>query len=255
MKLGAKIDLKPEHSHLVKKLEKLFDFIEVYYKPIAAEKIKKDLLSNTRFVVHAPHHADVVNLARLRKSNIKYIERSVVFASKIKARYVIVHPGYLPVTQKKRKSKYLENCIKNLKELKKFAEEYGIKILVENLPLKSVKNSLELCSTPQELKKILKKVKCGFVLDFSHAYHASISHKVDYKKFIREFVKLKPVMFHLYDGRANEEADSHLPLGEGNLDLPFFISFIKDEDVTLEISPPTLKNYVNALKYLKRFMR
>jgi len=52
-------------------------------------------------------------------------------------------------------------------------------------------------------------------------------------------------------GILGQEVDSHLPLGKGNLDIPFFLKFIKDESVTLEISPPSLENYLDAIEYLK----
>jgi endonuclease IV len=150
MSFGAKIDLKPNHVNLVKELEKMFDFIEVYYKPISVESL----------------------------------------------------------------------------------EGSG--------------------ATPEESTELVKKSNCGFVLDFAHAYHASVAYQIDYKEFVSDFMKLNPVMFHLYDGIAGQEYDTHLPLGKGNLDIPFFLSLIDDKDVTLEISPPTLENYIDALRYLKK---
>jgi sugar phosphate isomerase/epimerase len=252
MILGAKIDLKPKHLKFVNQLIHIYDFIEVYFTPDAVVDHNDALATHEKWIVHAPHHQHMVNLATGSETN-KIVEKSIIFAGKLGAEYVIVHPGFLPKTELQNKESYEKNLLVNLKNLRKLCEKSSVQLLLENVPLIHEKNFkyIDLCSTPQEMKIFLKESGCGFVLDFPHAYHASVSHKIDYKKFILEFMKLKPKIFHLYDGRASEELDTHLAFGQGNLDIPFFVSLIGDNRVTLEISPPTVDAYVDAQKYLK----
>lgn len=244
MNLGAKLNLSDEKRELLESVSKIFDFIEVYYLPfnpftLDVSKIK------TRWVVHSPHGEHGVNLA-FADSNIEKVKDAILLANKIGAKKLIVHPGeYREKLDKKR-------MMENLEEINEDCEQHGIRMLIENLPFVSDYQIFCSGATPNEIKEIVKKVKCGFVLDFSHAYHASISLKKDYKKFILDFMKLKPEHFHLYDSQANQEKDLHLPLGEGGLDIPFFVSLVKDEDVTLELDPQIFSMYVNALNYLKK---
>jgi sugar phosphate isomerase/epimerase len=247
MKLGAKIHLGKDSLEIVKKLVKFYDFIEVYY-------IKHHLFDSTinklfnHWVVHCPHHEDEINLA-LNKG-INHVKSSIIFAGNIKAKYAIIHVGFLDIKQNKDKNLFIKNAIKVIKNLNIFAKKHKVKLLVENVPVRAIAHN-EIGSNLEEMKIILKETGCGFCLDFSHAYHASVSYKIDYKKFIKDMYKLKPTMFHLYDGISGQEVDSHLPLGKGNLDIPFFLKFIKNEFVTLEISPATLENYLDGIKYLK----
>ncbi len=247
MKLGIKIHLGRDDLEIIKKLVKIYEFIEVYYTQHHLFSSTINKLFN-HWVVHCPHHEDKINLAL--KKGISHVKSSIKFAGKIKAKYAIVHIGFLNKEQTKDKDLYIENAIKVIEKLNKFSEKYKVKLLVENVPLKSIAH-VELGSNSKEIKRILEETGCGFCLDFPHAYHASVSYKINYKKFIRDMYKLKPTMFHLYDGIAKQEVDSHLPLGKGNLDIPFFLKFVRNEFVTLEITPPTLENYLNAIKYLK----
>ena len=245
MKLGAKIHLGRDDLEIVKKLVKVYDFIEVYYT-------EHHLFNSTinklfdHWIVHCPHHHDSINLALNR--GVDHVKSSIKFAEKIKATHAIVHAGFLHVKQNK--NFYIKNSIKVIKNLNEFAKKHKVELLVENVPLRAIAE-IEVGSDAEEMELILKETGCGFCLDFSHAYHASVSYKTNYKKFIKDMYKLRPIMFHLYDGIAGQEVDSHLPLGKGNLDIPFFLSFVKNEFVTLELSPPTLENYLDAIEYLK----
>jgi len=245
MKLGAKIHLGRDDLNIIKKLVKVYDFIEVYYTEHHLFNSTINKLSDN-WIVHCPHHHDSINLA-LNKG-INHVKSSIKFAEKIKAKYAIVHAGFLHTKQDK--DFFIKNAIKVIKKLNDFSKKHKVKLLVENVPLRAIA-AVEVGSNSEEMKLILKETGCGLCLDFSHAYHASVSYKIDYKKFIEDMYKLKPTMFHLYDGISGQEVDSHLPLGKGNLDIPFFLKFIKNEPVTLEISPPTLENYLDAIKYIK----
>lgn len=241
MSFGAKIGL--ENIQMANDLLGIFSYIEVYYTP----NVKPEKIPNARYVVHAPNSRFSVDLAKKKDSNINLVEEAINFASKINSKVVIVHVGSYPERSEK-------IIINNLKNIVKSAKKYDIRILVENLPLKSKYFSVQFGAKPKDIELILKKVKCGFVLDFSHACHAAFSYKTDYKKFILEFLKLNPEMFHLYDSISEQEEDVHLPFGKGDLDIKFFIKLIRNEDVTIEASSQTIKHYLDSMTFIKKFL-
>jgi len=74
-------------------------------------------------------------------------------------------------------------------------------------------------------------------MDLNHAAKAAVSLKIPYKEFIKQFLKLRPEMFYISDGKQNTEKDEHLAVGEGDYDFEFFIKCIKENPsrfVTLE---------------------
>jgi len=257
MKIGAKTSLSRDRWSIVKKLAQTMDFIEVYFTEERIE-LSKLLSLKTRWVIHGPHQSHDVNLSD--GSNIKFFKESIVFTHDVGAKYVITHPGHYEIGNRETA---FENTVNNINLLKKFSKKYKIKLLIENM-IPSISMGLEVNPnfvrmeyigyTPSEMKEILKRTKCKFILDFAHAYLSSLHIGGNYKEIIKEFMKFKPVMFHLSDGFLNEKADKHIPLGKGNYDLPFFISLIKNHDVTLEINPVTVKNFIDSKNYIKKVL-
>lgn len=250
MKIGAKTSLQPERWETVKKMAELSDFIEVYYTKDKIE-LPKLLSLDTRWVVHAPHEGHGVNLAD--GSNINFFEESIIFAHRLGAKYIIIHSGYCNLNETARE-KFIETSINNINRLKQFSKNYNIELLIENLILNYIGVSF-IGSLPDEIKRILKETKCDFILDFSHVCLTSLNVNRDYKEIIQEFMKFKPVMFHISDGISNKLDDKHLSLGRGNFDLPFFISLIKDQDVTLEILPSTVETFISSKNYIAKVLR
>lgn len=258
MRIGSKISLLPENWRTVKQLSHATDFIEVYYTKERIE-LKKLLSLNTRWVVHGPHAAHGFNVAT--GSNMEFFKESVVFANKIGAKYVIIHPGHC---KKGKKEAVFDAMIDNMKQLKTFSKQHDIKLLIENtIPfvymgmkiLPFFKGMEFIGSVPKEMKKILRRVKGEFVLDFAHSCITSVNLNIGYKKIIKDFMKLKPRMFHISDGIMNKKRDMHLPLGRGNYDIPFLISNIKNHDVTMEIKPSTLENFIDSRNYIEKILK
>lgn len=235
MRLGAKITT--DDLSVAEELAEIFDFLEVLYISETSNWNKK--ISNA-LVVHAPHHMHEVDLSK-KDGNIHFVKDAIEFARKIGAKRVIIHGGM--------KSED-DHTAENMRELIEFGE--GLKIITENLPYKTG-TTTNSYSTPAQLKKLLEKTGCGFVLDFSHAAHACFSLNLDFDQTIKEFLKLDPVMFHLYDTKIDRDRDLHLPLGQGDFDIPKLIKLIGDKDATLEMRRPVMvKDFVNSLNYLKK---
>jgi sugar phosphate isomerase/epimerase len=246
MKFGIKTNLKEERLADIKKLSKIYDFVETYFLP---ENVTPGRLSSikTRWIMHSPHEPKA-NIAKKVGSGIELIKKSILYAIGVNAKKVIVHPG-----SSESSDCSIKNAIKNLREINSFSISYGIRMIIENLPFRD-----EFCpgflfgSKPEEIKLILDEVNCGFVLDFSHAYHSSFSHNIDPEKMIKRFMELKPEMFHLYDTEINQENDIHLQVGEGNLNFQFVLPLIKDKDVTLELEPFSVEVFTDAINRLKK---
>ncbi|MDD5239771.1 MAG: TIM barrel protein [Candidatus Nanoarchaeia archaeon] len=242
MKIGAKTNL--DDIGVAKALAKEADFIEIYYTSgVDYKKMPKAV-----YTMHCPHHDFGVNLALLgSKSGVSAVKDSLVLAEKLKCKTAIVHTGT------KAPGASVENMIKNLKGLMKFAKSKKIRLLIENLPYMSNAGT-HTTSLPGEYKKIIDEIGCGFCLDFSHAIHSAFAHKTDYKKVITDFLKLKPEYFHLYNTNMNQANDVHLSFDDenGNIDFDFILPLIpKNAVVALELPDPKVKNFINAKKFLK----
>jgi sugar phosphate isomerase/epimerase len=247
MKFGIKTNLKKESLDNVKKLSKIYDFAEIYFRQDNVETSKLASIK-TRWMMHVPH-APETNFIKKVRNGVEVAKKSILYGTDLKIERAIVHAGSMIG-----KKFDIKQMIENLKELNEFCNNYGVRMVIENVPLRIQEEpGFAFGSKPEEIKKILTNVKCGFVLDFSHVYHSCFSHKEDPKKMLKDFMKLEPEMFHLCDTKINQGYDIHLPLGKGMLDIQYLLSFIKDEDVTLELPPPIFDVYIDAINYLKKF--
>lgn len=261
MKIGGKTSLVPEKKEMIQGLTEIVDFIEIYFgrKRMLLEEIKS---FDTRWVVHGPHVSQGVNFSKPTNEGTEIFKESIVLARDLGAKYVVTHPGFFKINDDK--EKMLEAMTENFLEMKDFAGENSVQLLIENLMTEDfyfVVNGSDkipdyyFVSTPEEMKIMTKKLNVGFVLDFSHAFMSSRYHNLDYKKFMKDFVSLDPVMFHMNDSKLENKIELHLPLGQGNYDIKFFASLIGDKDVTLEVSstsgPPVINDFISSIDYLK----
>ena len=68
-------------------------------------------------------------------------------------------------------------------------------------------------------------------------------------------MNIKPKMFHISDGKLNNEKDEHLNIGEGDYDFEFLMSCIKEAKskyVTLETPRTKLNSFDEDLRNLER---
>jgi len=175
MKLGAKIHLGRDDLNIIKKLVKVYDFIEVYYTEHHLFNSTINKLSDN-WIVHCPHHHDSINLA-LNKG-INHVKSSIKFAEKIKAKYAIVHAGFLHTKQDK--DFFIKNAIKVIKKLNDFSKKHKVKLLVENVPLRAIA-AVEVGSNSEEMKLILKETGCGLCLDFSRSRFSFAFRKGEFR--------------------------------------------------------------------------
>ena len=231
MKIGLKI-WSTNLSNYANEALRLYDsgyfsYIELYAVPGTSDTISSWKKLNIPFTLHCPHSVHGFNLskAEFRENNKKLFNEVRKFADKLNVDYIIIHSGIDG------------EVIETAKQLKALNEP---RALIENKPYKAIPelapNKTCVGYNKEQLELIIKESGCGFCLDFNHAICAANSFKINHLDYIKELMDLKPNMFHLADlADSNSETDTHLHLGDGQLDLEALAHFFnKDSKVSLE---------------------
>ena len=123
----------------------------------------------------------------------------------------------------------LDNLVRSLREIVKYAEKSSVKVMLENIPLS---NGIHKAS---EIKYIVDNVPSLFVhLDIPHAFTSGgMESVIEYINTFRE----KIIHIHWHDNHGN--SDEHLPIGEGLIDHEKAVKELKnihyDRTITLEV--------------------
>ncbi len=162
-----------------------------------------------QYSIHAPY-ADT-NLAAdddlIREWVLKRIRASIRFAAELDAECLVLHPGWTTATERFMRGRSWELNLRSLHWLMKYAGEYGVKCLIENVPTPTP----YLLVTVDDFQLFEEEMvpPIDYVLDIAHAHLQGEEFK-----FIEDYGhKIKHV--HLSDNFG--EQDMHLPLGEGNI--------------------------------------
>lgn len=219
----------------------LFQYIELM--PIPKTEILHflDQLYNVPYIIHITTEKHGVNIADKNKEeyNLKMIDNCITWADKLNAKYLVLHPGFGSAND-------TTEFLKSINDKR---------ILIENMPKVGLNNEKMIGCTPEQIKGLMDN-KFGLCLDLNHAIKAAISLRRPYKEFVQEFLKLKPKMFHISDGKLNNEKDEHLNIGEGDYDFDFLMSCVKRNKfkyITLE-TPRNLNSFDNDINNLKKLI-
>jgi len=162
--------------------------------------------------------------AQARQAALDAYKHSIVFASLIGAKHVVLHPGfcYASVFDKLVARQRAEQAIASLCE---FNKKYGMLLLVENVGSKATS-----IFTQNEYIDFIESFegKIGSLLDIGHAHLCCW----DLPQLIS---RLKKQIFavHLHDNDGN--SDSHLPLERGNVDWESIFKSLLECDSTLKL--------------------
>ena len=209
-------------------LEKTLDFIEnlgIEYAELVhqypAEFIDTEILESysLKYSIHAPFMD--VNIASLqdqsRLNSIDQIKSSIDLANEINAEAVVVHPGvtsFLP--NKYFKKEVYEFANESIKEIEDYAKDLGVLATIENMPnFESM-----IYQNIADLNQLLVENEMHMTLDIGHANH------VGYAPEDMIFDSIKHV--HVHDNLGDD--DSHLPLGEGSIDLKYIINTLESKN-------------------------
>ncbi len=221
----------------------LYQYIELYSVPHSYEKyikIWKNL--GIPFVIHAPHYSDGINLAKKenRINNLALAEEAIKFADILKSKIIIFHPGV---------DGDIEETARQINEIN------DRRIVIENKPYYS-NNKYSLCNgySPEEIRFIMEKAGIGFCLDFAHCICAANAVHIDPMNYAAEFLKLKPLIFHLTDGDYTGIYDTHDHFGMGSYPLKQLTGIIPQGSMltieTIKNSQNNLNDFAEDMRYL-----
>jgi len=282
--IGVNIDTRRVNGSIKRFTEELyffqklgFDYVEI--PPAALDVIVrgriiqsrleriKNLLANYyfKYTIHAP---DILNLKQKNNPwHYRVMEATILFAKEINAESIVYHLGsvnhFIDLTEKEQKSAE----IKNLKDLARLAENYNIKIGIEN--------------TSQSVDEILEAVEkinlsnVGLALDIGHLFIFCEYTGIDFYDQIQKGLK-KAVEIHVSDNFGESTnayqnmrdieffqfiygvGDLHLPIGQGDIPYHRILKMIRESTfdgvVILEINSMDRfeEDYKDSLGILKK---
>ena len=209
-------------------LEKTLDFIEnlgIEYAELVhqypAEFIDSEILESysLKYSIHAPFMD--VNISspqdQSRLNSIAQIKSSIDLANEINAEAVVVHPGLISfLANKYFKKEVYEFANQSIKEIGDYAKDLGVMATIENMPnFESM-----IYQNIVDLNQLLVENEMHMTLDIGHANH------VGYAPEDMIFDSIKHV--HVHDNLGDD--DSHLPLGEGSIDLKYIINTLESKN-------------------------
>ncbi len=227
--------------------ERFYDFIELYSIPDSFnDYIKLWKPIKIPFIIHAPHFRQGVNLAKEEclEQNIRFAREAQKFADKLKAEYIIFHPGIAG------------NPEETVRQLNIINDS---RILIENKPYYTVLNDGNICNgnSPEEIKIITENAKIGFCLDIGHCFCSANAQNIQPYDYLKEFLLLNPKMFHLTDNDFSSITDKHLHFGEGNIDIEKTLNYLHyGAKITLETnkdSTESLDDFVKDIEVIRKF--
>ena len=195
--------------------------MEILYE-IPQTPNSKDLLElkkeyDLKFSVHAPFYD--INPASLVKEirdvYKKRIKKCIDFSRKVEAELVVLHPGHYPNFGKKIKEKAKIIFLRNLSELKRYAEKNNILLTLENESKAPAHKSI--CYPPlSEFPEVINSLDLKVTFDIGHAF---ISTKGNVYQIIKTIKALGNSILnvHLHDNDGKE--DLHLIPGDGRISL------------------------------------
>ncbi len=216
---------------------------------IKNEEIVKDSIEylqtlNLKYTIHSPTSDEEcgvrVDLGVDNKNNIKIMEKVFKIASLLDVRYVVVHGGDVNTSY----YKAFINTKNQLTKLSKMAEDYSVRLVIENL------SDNRVGAMPHEFMPFLGD-NVGMVFDTGHAFLIQQKYGVDMREYIRQ---LGSYIEHIHIHDNSGITDEHLALGEGSINWKIIIkelSKTNPKNIILEIrrysNPQNVVESINAL--------
>ena len=235
-------------------LQEVLEFLEeknVDYCEIINEypyhEIDDGLLDSyqVKLTVHSP--LSDINLAShnqlIRNSSITAVKRSMDRAVEWNADLVVVHPGSMPIMGKKISDSILKYNLESLVECADYAQDLGIYMCVENMP---VIEGL-LYQDLNELNSLLEEIEVYMTLDVGHAHNSgfSSSQMFDY-----------PLIKHVHLSDNDGTFDQHNALGMGNIDFDSLFKNMAEAQydgiVMVEVKDP--QDVIQSLTFIEKMI-
>lgn len=234
------------------KIENILDFVtglkldyleiitEYPYKHVTYDDISS---YDLKISVHAP--MSDINIAshidKIREASNAEMVSSFKKANELGAKRVTVHPGSIPVMALKFTDKILEYNVESLKYLQSQAEEYGVMMCVENMPLME---RLLYTNLEALFDLIDNEINSGITLDVGHAHNNGFS--VD-EMFTSDSIH------HIHLSDNDGSYDMHDALGTHNIDFESIFNTLEEKkyDDICVIEVYTVNQIRKSIDYLK----
>jgi len=212
----------------------------------AIRKIIQD--KGFQVTVHAPFvDVNIASpVASFRRVVLSRLKRSILLSSQIDSRLWVFHSGLQTGVSHFYPGLDWEINLRSVRELKDAAEQYGVKIAIENCPdpfpflLKSVEDFIRFFEA-------LGETDLGLTLDVGHA---NINNQIC--GFIEKFPD-RIVHTHLHDNHG--DFDYHLGIGSGNIEWLKVVKMLKKIGYEGTLMVESEKNIKESLERLKTLLQ
>jgi sugar phosphate isomerase/epimerase len=199
-----------------------------------------------KYSVHAPF-ADI-NIASpskpILKATLKRLEKSITYASALDAYVWVLHPGLRTgVSMFYPGADWLQNRETTL-QLFKIANDYGVKIAIENVP----EPYPFLMKSVNHFARFFKEVDedMGIALDIGHA---NINGQTE--RFLTVFAD-KIVHIHAHDNDGKD--DQHLGIGHGTVDWEKIAKLLKEMPYEGVVAVESFEHVEESVLKLKQLL-
>ncbi len=234
------------------KMENILEFVtrnKLEYLEIITEYPYKNVTSNDLssydlgISVHAP--MSDINISshvdKIRQASIEEMISSFQKANELDANIVTVHPGSIPVMALKFTDKILELNLESLKYLQSQAEEYGVMMCVENMPLLE---RLLYTNVEALFEDVSNEIHSGITLDIGHGHNNG---------FNVDEMLVSDDIHHIHLNDNDGSYDMHDALGTHNIDFKSLFNILekkKYNDICV-IEVYTMHQILKSIDYLK----
>lgn len=168
--------------------------------------------------------------ASVRMDTFSYIQDLIELGHDLGCSKLIMVPGRPLITTPEKRGREL--AVRALADCTDFARNYGMTVCIENAPFAS-----GYLDTPEKMLSMLNDVSATNLMVRLDPCHCNVSN-TDFAEFCR-VLKGKIASVGLHDNQG--DADSHLPIGMGNVKLAPAIQSLKNAgyggSLTIEILP------------------
>jgi sugar phosphate isomerase/epimerase len=214
------------------------DFIDLTLEPPMASVDKIDLRAvraalddhGLQVVGHTAYYLPLCSpFENIRRACVEELKRCIAAFASLGASWMNLHPDRIaPMHDRKF---IIEKNLQSLRELFVEAQKFGIGLMIENLP--------GTFNTVMQLSQLMDPLpELGLHLDIGHA-NLMTDRNTTSDLLTAYGSRLRHV--HLHDNKGGE-ADLHLPLGAGTIEVAHYIHMLQalgyDGTITLEVFTP-----------------
>jgi sugar phosphate isomerase/epimerase len=199
---------------------------------------------NLDFVVHAPWAG--MNIASpnpiLRRTILKRLEKSIVYAGQLDCRLWLFHPGSRTGLSHIYPGEDWQQNLNSVRALLKVARREGVEIAIENVP----EPFPFLMKSVEDFRRFYEELEddIGLVLDVAHAH---LNNQI--QDFIKQFSK-KLVHIHVSDNYGDN--DLHLGIGYGSIDWEKVAKLVKEAEYSKIIMIESTEHIEESVQFLRR---